>query len=247
MNESTKQFSKDHVAPLLAGVVAGAASTVALYPLDLVKVRLQVNEGHLTDTAHKRNGRLNSWQVFRLVLRHEGIYGLYQGLVPAIFGSAISWGGYFFLYEGMKSTYGQYKNSSNNSDPHQFNALEYFCMSCLSGAVLVGITNPIWLIKTRMQLQMKRLTKDQHRATKPYENMVDAARTIVREEGIGALYKGAVPALFLTSHGGVQFMTYEYLKKYFHNTNAVRDKSLSIRDRLWYSMGYLTIGAISKV
>jgi len=247
MSKSIQNSKEKHVVPLVAGVIAGATSTMALFPLDLVKVRLQVSEGDLADRSHLHKGRLSSLQVFRTVLRHEGVAGLYQGIVPAVFGSAISWGGYFFLYEGMKNTYGQYKHPSNYSSLHHFNALEYFCMSCLSGAVLVGITNPIWLIKTRMQLQMKRLAKEQHIATKPYESMVDAARTIVREEGIAALYKGAVPALFLTSHGGVQFVTYEYLKKYFHNTTAVRDRSLSISDRVWYSMGYLTIGAVSKV
>lgn len=40
----------------------------------------------------------------------------------------------------------------------------------------------------------------------------DAVRTIVREEGPLALYKGAVPALMLCGQGAVQFSAYEWLK-----------------------------------
>lgn len=40
----------------------------------------------------------------------------------------------------------------------------------------------------------------------------DAVRTITREEGALALYKGAVPALLLCGQGAVQFTVYEWLK-----------------------------------
>jgi solute carrier family 25 folate transporter 32 len=53
-----------------------------------------------------------------------------------------------------------------------------------------------------MQLQMTQTAKSKGMKD-PYTGMFDAARTIVREEGVAALYKGAVPALLLTSHGGV--------------------------------------------
>ena len=45
-----------------------------------------------------------------------------------------------------------------------------------------------------------------------YDIRTDAARTIVREEGALALYKGAVPALLLCGQGAVQFAVYEWLK-----------------------------------
>lgn len=244
MAETEIKSSSKAFVPLLAGVLGGTVSTITLYPLDLIKVRLQVNEDELAASA--RGKRLNSCTVFRAVLRHEGVAGLYQGLSPAVIGSGVSWGGYLFLYEAMKRRYGQYKDPTNTSGPYYFNAGESFALACSSGAVLVGLTNPIWLIKTRMQLQMTQTAKSQGMKA-PYTGIIDAARTIVREEGAAALYKGAGPALMLTSHGGVQFMVYEYLKQYFQFSRAERDPSMSVSERFQLSLSFLAMGAGSKI
>jgi len=241
-------------APLLAGLAGGASSTVLLYPLDLIKVRLQVNEDprsskSLTGSAAKP--RLSSMQMFRVIVRHEGILGLYQGLVPAVVGSSISWGGYFFVYEGLKREYRQVvlKSPQKTTTIRPLNSVENFTLACLAGASMVAITNPVWLIKTRMQLQMKRAAKELDMKA-PYNGMWDAGRTILREEGFWALYKGAGPALLLVSHGGVQFVVYEFLKKHFHVSRAQRDpqeERKAVMERLQLSIGYLTMGAISKM
>jgi solute carrier family 25 folate transporter 32 len=112
---------------------------------------------------------------------------------------------------------------------------------------MVLMTNPVWLIKTRMQLQMKRAGEKHN--IKPYRGMFDAARTITRDEGYLALYKGSGPALLLTSHGGVQFVVYEYLRKHFHFNRVKRDNAAdtSVWQRLELSSGYLAIGAIAKM
>jgi solute carrier family 25 folate transporter 32 len=244
MVETESAFSAKAVAPLIAGVLGGTVSTVLLYPLDLIKVRMQVNEGAAAKTV--RSTRLHSWTVFQAVLQHEGVAGLYQGLNPAVVGSAISWGGYLFLYEGMKRRYLKYKDPDHTSGDYYFSAGENFVLACASGAVLVGLTNPIWLIKTRMQLQMTQ-TAISRGMKDPYTGMLNAARTIVREEGVSALYKGAVPALILTSHGGVQFVVYEYLKNYFQFSRTDRDPAMSVVQRFQLSFSFLAMGAVSKV
>ena len=229
------------LSPLIAGLAGGSVSTITLYPLDLVKVRQQVHDEVGSKGARKR---LTFFQAVRGVVRHEGLIGLYQGLTPAVVGSAVSWGGYVFVYEGLKHRYAAHK-FPHDPDPRNLSGSDNFLLATCSGVVMVAMTNPVWLIKTRMQLQMNK-TSTEH-SIKPYKNMADAARTIVRDEGMTALYKGAGPALLLTSHGGVQFVAYEYLKKRFHFERARRDSTESVLERLQKSLGYLTIGGISKM
>jgi hypothetical protein len=162
--------------------------------------------------------------------------------------------------------------------------IEHFSASCLAGACMVGLTNPLWLIKTRLQLQNSRLeqqmisqptqatasassatsssTAATNNATKvkpPYRGLLHAATTIVQEEGILALYKGSVPALMLVSHGGIQFVTYEFLKGHYFASEFTKKSASNqlkkssgksqgtIGERLRESLGYLVMGAASKL
>jgi solute carrier family 25 folate transporter 32 len=252
---------KEHhaAAPMVAGILGGSVSTVSLFPLDLIKVRFQANE----DPGYRTKGfrRRTMLRTMGQVIRHEGVVGLYQGLAPALIGSAASWGGYFFLYEGIKKEllHLKHKASPHDETEHKLGASENFGAACSAGAVMVLLTNPVWLIKTRMQLQMKNVMKEREREglsmKRPYNNMWDAAKTIVREEGPLALYKGAIPALMLVSHGGIQFVAYEFLKNHFGTytrearTQADNDgsKRNNVIERLEDSIGYLTMGAVSKV
>ena len=249
LDSKKKLTSMESTAPLIAGFTGGVASTTLLLPLDVIKVRLQVYEGH---------ERLGALRALRGILRYEGLRGLYVGWTPAVVGSAVSWGGYFYFYEGMKNQLFAYKHekassasTNNENDPSTLkptlNAADHFLLACLAGGIMVGLTNPVWLVKTRIQLQLKKASKEHN--IRPYNGMADAFRTIIREEGITALYKGSGPALLLTSHGGVQFVVYEYLRKHFHYQRATRSNttSSSVWERLELSTGYLTIGAIAKI
>lgn len=75
------------------------------------------------------------------------------------------------------------------------------------GALTSILTNPIWVIKTRM------LSTGSH-TPGAYQSFVSGATQILRTEGIPGFYRGLVPALFGVSHGAFQFMAYEKLKSY---------------------------------
>ncbi|KAK0139873.1 Calcium-binding mitochondrial carrier protein Aralar2 [Merluccius polli] len=68
------------------GSVAGAVGATAVYPIDLVKTRMQNQR-----TTGSLVGELmykNSLDCFRKVVRYEGFFGLYRGLVPQLLGVA---------------------------------------------------------------------------------------------------------------------------------------------------------------
>ena len=134
----------------VAGTTAGLVSTVVLYPLDLIKVRYQVNEQSTLQAPQ----RLRS--AFAKVIQKEGWRGLYQGLPAAMYGSGLSWGGYFFFYEHAKT---RWLESSDGGGGGGQAAWRHLMAACEAGTIMVGLTNPIWLVKTRMQLQLRQ--KDQ--------------------------------------------------------------------------------------
>ncbi|CAF5175669.1 unnamed protein product, partial [Rotaria magnacalcarata] len=67
------------------GSIAGAVGATAVYPIDLVKTRMQ--NQRTTSVVGERLYR-NSIDCFKKVIRHEGVFGLYRGLIPQLVGVA---------------------------------------------------------------------------------------------------------------------------------------------------------------
>lgn len=80
----------------------------------------------------------------------------------------------------------------------------FFFLSSL-GVITSVLTNPIWVIKTRM-------LSTGAGAPGAYTSFTNGAKQIYRSEGIPGFYRGLLPALFGVSHGALQFMVYERLK-----------------------------------
>ena len=62
-----------------------ATGATAVYPIDLVKTRLQNQRtgSYVGELMYK-----NSFDCFKKVVRHEGVRGLYRGLAPQLVGVA---------------------------------------------------------------------------------------------------------------------------------------------------------------
>merc|ERR1719411_521747 len=67
------------------GSIAGACGATAVYPIDLVKTRMQNQRtgSYIGELMYR-----NSFDCFKKVIRHEGFTGLYRGLVPQLMGVA---------------------------------------------------------------------------------------------------------------------------------------------------------------
>uniref|UniRef100_A0A8D8RY59 Mitochondrial thiamine pyrophosphate carrier n=1 Tax=Cacopsylla melanoneura TaxID=428564 RepID=A0A8D8RY59_9HEMI len=86
---------------------------------------------------------------------------------------------------------------------------KYVLAGGFSGAVTRAVCQPFDVLKIRFQLQVEsfdRLTGGK------YRGLPQALSTIVREEGVSALWKGHVPAQSLSVvYGCVQFLSFEFL------------------------------------
>ncbi|KAH7051401.1 mitochondrial carrier domain-containing protein, partial [Linnemannia elongata] len=226
----------------LAGFTGGAVSTIFLHPLDLIKTRFQVNA---SQAAPKLGGTLRSFQE---IYRSEGFrHGLYRGLTPNFAGATVSWGLYFYLYAGIKA--------SMPVDPStgRLGPTQHMAASMIGGALTAVVTNPFWVIKTRM-CTTKKATPGS------YQSLIGGLTSLFRTEGVQGLYRGIVPALFGVSHGAIQFMAYEQLKYWRQEAKKkrmdaktfakLRESRLLEKKHDWETLStieYLCMAASSKV
>lgn len=217
-------FSHVKVENLVAGLSGGVVSTLVLHPLDLVKIRFAVSDG--LDLRPKYSGMLH---CMRSVWHQEGIRGLYQGVTPNIWGAGASWGLYFFFYNAIKA----YTKDGRQTE---LTATEHLLSAAQAGMLTLTLTNPIWVTKTQLVLQYSA-----DPSKKQYTGMVDALVKIYRYEGIPGLYRGFVPGLFGTSHGALQFMAYEELKRDYNKYRKMPSEAKL------NTLEYIAMAALSKI
>lgn len=131
---------------LAAGITAGAVSTAALYPLDLVKTRFQVADSRALLSVERYRSLMNA---FSTIVRSDGPLALYQGMTPALVGASASWGLYFWFYESAKAR----RRREQELTGGRLSAWSHMVCGWQAGTITCFFTNPVWLIKTRLQLQ----------------------------------------------------------------------------------------------
>lgn len=135
--------------------------------------------------------------AMRSAMRTEGWRALYSGLSPALVGSAASWGIYFFAYNRAKERNRAWMGVRELSPG--MNLLS----AAQAGSLVCVLTNPLWVIKTRLQLQrggggppgVNTLPAGAMR----YTGLLHAVKCIAREEGLAGFYRGLGPSLLLVT------------------------------------------------
>ncbi|WFD43900.1 mitochondrial FAD carrier protein flx1 [Malassezia psittaci] len=257
-------FASNAVDHAFAGMAAGTIATLCMNPLDLVKTRFQVNDTAFSVNPAERSwfyqrvhARRSAWfllggkpgvdvaDALRGIVRKDGFVGLYRGVIPNIVGNASSWGLYFLFYTRIKE-YMSGGTSRENGEP--LSAAQHLAAATESGelwhtdhtgVITAILTNPIWVVKTRMfttqavSTQHPPSSAGTHSATSVphlagtpsvasgsqqapvvYRGLIDGLVRTTREEGLRGLYKGVGLAVIGVSNGAVQFMAYEQLKQW---------------------------------
>ncbi|XP_049850861.1 uncharacterized protein LOC126324047 [Schistocerca gregaria] len=180
-----------------AAGIASAVTTTMTYPLDLIRTRFQVQGKKSIHLRYK-----STIHAFKNIVQRQGIRGLYEGIVPALIGASMSWSLYLYGYTNLKNRAEKSGHTGTTST---------LIIGTIVGAVLAPITNPIWVVKTRLQLQYVNCVPPG--TAKHYNGMIDAFRKIWAEEGFSAFYKGLVPSIISSYHGAVQISTYDAISR----------------------------------
>ena len=234
---------------LIAGVLGGLTSTLVLHPLDLLKVRFAVSDGQ----SNLKKNYKNISNAFSTIVREEGVKGLYKGVAPNCLGAGTAWGLYFLFYNSVK------KHMMETSQQPHLGPLKHMAAGACAGALTTAITNPIWVVKTRLCLQYGQITSGPagpNGATttisnsaqesllpesKRYSGTWDALKKVYKYEGMLGLYRGFIPGLLGVSHGAVQLAAYEEMKKFYLTRHKLpADHNLG-------TLQYLTCAALSKL
>lgn len=174
----------------LLGFSAGTLSTIVNHPLDVVKIRLQL-DAKLPSQLEAFNSVLQSLRGGK---RTATIRNIYRGLPINLIGNAASWGLYFTIYNDLKKTIDLGSNYQT-----------YLGCSLLTGLLVAFITNPIWVLKTRLLSTNKNFPN-------AYKSTWDGIVSIYKNEGPTAFFRGFTPSLVLVCQGALYFTLYDSLK-----------------------------------
>ncbi|XP_062189456.1 mitochondrial arginine transporter BAC2-like [Phragmites australis] len=205
--ESSISEPPSYTSVAFAGVGTGALQTLVLSPVELVKIKLQLEAaGH----KHRRPGDHHGpVDMARDILRKEGLRGIYRGLTVTALRDAPAHGVYFWTYEYARERL--HPGCRRDGD-------ESLATMLVSGG-LAGVASwvccyPLDVVKSRLQAQ-----------TFPprYRGVVDCFRRSIREEGLPVLWRGlgtAVARAFVVN--GAIFSAYELALRFLASGNGQR-------------------------
>ncbi|KAL0354684.1 UNVERIFIED_CONTAM: Mitochondrial arginine transporter BAC2 [Sesamum radiatum] len=193
-------------AVVLGGIGAGALQSLLISPVELVKIRLQLQR-KTNEKMNQSGSNRGPLDVARSILKAEGWRGICRGLRITMLRDSPSHGLYFWTYEYTKE---QLQPGCRK------NGQETFRTMLLAGG-LAGVTSwifcyPLDVLKTRIQAQS-------HCLQSRYCGIVDCYRKCVTREGYNVLWRGlgtAVARAFVVN--GVVFTAYETALRCIHNS-----------------------------
>lgn len=201
-NEETTNIER-----FVAGAAAGVTATVMCLPLDTIRTKLVARGGEAL------GGVVGAFQH---VIRTEGFFSLYKGLVPSILSMAPAAAVFYGVYDILKSAYlhspegrkriEYMKNQGaelNAFDQLELGPMRTLLHGAIAGACAEAATYPFEVIRRHLQLQ--------GRASKL--SALATCAKIVEQGGVPALYAGLIPSLLqVLPSASISYFVYEFMK-----------------------------------
>lgn len=205
----TKHLTHSEV--VFAGATSGFITRATCQPLDVLKIRFQLQVEPVSDDSPVSKYR-SIRQAIGLILKEEGVTALWKGHVPAQLLSVTYGAAQFWAFETFS------KEAHRLGLYEKYRPVVHFGCGALSGMYLIYplrisltfvagcvgtiVSFPFDVIRTRLVGQSIHF--------RLYTGILNALTQIWRHEGFPALFRGLWPTLLqVAPHAGVQFMSYK--------------------------------------
>jgi solute carrier family 25 (mitochondrial thiamine pyrophosphate transporter), member 19 len=186
---------------ILAGGVAGLLSRFCTAPLDVVKIRLQLQTHSLSDPLSHQGVKGPVYKgilpTLKTIISQEGVTGLWKGNIPAEL--------LYVCYGGIQFTSYRSISQLQATLPYRLpSSVESFISGAAAGAVATTATYPLDLLRTRFAAQG---------TEKIYASLRGSIRDIARDEGARGFFQGVGAAnVQIVPYMGLFFASYEGLR-----------------------------------
>ncbi|XP_073540134.1 mitochondrial thiamine pyrophosphate carrier isoform X1 [Phyllobates terribilis] len=181
-----------------AGSLSGLVTRAAISPLDVIKIRfqLQIEDVNGCGKPGKYRGILHA---VTLILREEGVFGFWKGHIPAQLLSVCYGAVQFASFEALTKTI----HTSTSLDARA-PAVHFLCGGLAACSATLAV-QPLDTLRTRFAAQGE---------PKVYRTLRHAIITMHRTEGVLTFYRGLFPTLLAVfPYAGLQFSSYNLLKR----------------------------------
>jgi solute carrier family 25 protein 33/36 len=188
-------------------------------PLDVLRTRLQSDfyqtqnqTNHSLQTPHPRHGSNHKTiRIINSIYRAEGWRAFFRGLGPSVAGVVPATAIKFYVYGNCKHLGAKLLGRAEDSP------LVHAQAAICAGLATSTATNPIWLVKTRLQLD-KSQTHASGPSTRQYRNSIDCIRQTLRNEGVRGFYRGMSASYLGSIETALHLVLYERLKTGFRES-----------------------------
>lgn len=162
------------VKPFTVGSASGMIATCCIQPIDMVKVRIQLGAAE--------GGSTNPITIASTMMKEEGLGGFYKGLSAGLTRQVIYTGARLGLYD-------IFTENAKSPGEKTLPFIKVAACSMGAGGIAAVMGNPADLSLIRMQSDT--LLPEAERRN--YKGVGDALKSIASQEGVGGLFKGAMP------------------------------------------------------
>ena len=213
------------------GSIASIMSMTLCYPLDILRTKLQVDDGDA-----------NAMQKVRELIQDRGLSGMYRGILPVLQTVGISQFLYFYIFTFAKALrIGDRLLVLVNRTGDTSDSLQSFLGSLIAGVVNMLFTEPLWKSNVFCQTRIKKMnaakvgstsspaddkvvpeSAEQNQAEttmKMHEdnevnvyNIFSVVSHLAKKHGLTNLWSGLGTSMWLVSNPVIQYAMYDVLK-----------------------------------